>query len=357
MKDKILFLTSDEWWDTNITVYPIIQNYISLKVIVLSYSKNNKYPQKKIDGNIDLIEYKLKYRKRDPRNLVTAFKIWCKILSLSDHKFVYEYFFDIYLNMFMSIKMPKESIITFHNYVLHSDANIFEKIYRKIFLNKVNRFHFYSLDQYHLFNKEKNIGKEASYTLMPIKDYGPPVNEQDKITGETHLLFFGIIRDYKNLKLLIKAIQEINNPLIKLTIAGYSNDWNEKYLPLIQDNRCFNLLIRFIDNEEIPDLFSNADYLVLPYTDTTQSGPLFIAYNYSLPIIASDIPIFKTYVNNGLNGFVFENNNLQSLKQTILFSHAQNMESRLKMIENAKTISNEYTIKSNDSIHKFVSWI
>lgn len=60
---------------------------------------------------------------------------------------------------------------------------------------------------------------------------------------------------------------------------------------------------RRIDDEEIPELFTKSDYLVLPYEDVAQSGPHMIAYNYNLPVIASDIDGFKERVVDGENGF------------------------------------------------------
>ena len=55
-------------------------------------------------------------------------------------------------------------------------------------------------------------------------------------------------------------------------------------------------------NDEIILYFQEADYLVLPYDESTQSGPLLIAYNYNIPVIASDIELFKTMVCDKQNG-------------------------------------------------------
>ena len=71
--------------------------------------------------------------------------------------------------------------------------------------------------------------------------------------------------------------------------------------------------IHFLKNDEIILYFQEADYLVLPYDESTQSGPLLIAYNYNIPVIASDIELFKTMVCDKQNGFLFEKGNLSSL--------------------------------------------
>ena len=56
---------------------------------------------------------------------------------------------------------------------------------------------------------------------------------------------------------------------------------------------------------------------MLPYQDVAQSGPHMIAYNYNLPVIASDIEGFVERVENGKNGFLFHVNDKESLKVAI----------------------------------------
>ena len=56
---------------------------------------------------------------------------------------------------------------------------------------------------------------------------------------------------------------------------------------------------------------------MLPYQDVAQSGPHMIAYNYNLPVIASDIDGFAERVEDGVNGFLFRVNDKESLKAAI----------------------------------------
>ena len=84
--------------------------------------------------------------------------------------------------------------------------------------------------------------------------------------------------------------EEVTN--IKLTIAGNGPFW-EKCKRLINTNGLYELMIRFIDDYEIPDLMCTHHFLVLPYRDTTQSGPLLLALGYNLPIIAPKYDFFS----------------------------------------------------------------
>ena len=96
--------------------------------------------------------------------------------------------------------------------------------------------------------------------------------------------------------------------------------------------------IKFIDNEDIPNYFIQSDFLILPYEDSTQSGPLLIAYNYNLPIISSDLDYFKEMIANEKTGFIFERGNQDSLENVI--ERAINMEDsqycQMKMLMSEK---------------------
>lgn len=111
------------------------------------------------------------------------------------------------------------------------------------------------------------------------------------------MLFFGTISHYKGLDLLIKALECIISSgvtNIYLTIAGRGNDkeWNEFYLPLIKSKDHYNIQYRYLDSNEIPNLVASHHFMILPYRDATQSGPVLIAANYCMPLIAPNYGCF-----------------------------------------------------------------
>lgn len=105
------------------------------------------------------------------------------------------------------------------------------------------------------------------------------------------ILFFGIIRDYKGLDLLIKAMVNLSEDF-KLIIAGEAYGDFNKYQKMISDlklsDRCF-VFEKYISDEEVPAFFSAADVCVLPYKSATQSGITGIAQHFELPLIATDV--------------------------------------------------------------------
>ena len=85
---------------------------------------------------------------------------------------------------------------------------------------------------------------------------------------------------------------DVDNHKIHLSICGHGEFWNQ-CKQQIRTRQLYNLQIRFIDNQEIPDLMCSHHFLILPYRDVTNSGPMMIALNYNLPIIAPKIGCFN----------------------------------------------------------------
>jgi glycosyltransferase involved in cell wall biosynthesis len=135
-------------------------------------------------------------------------------------------------------------------------------------------------------------------------------------------LFFGFIRDYKGLDLLLEAMSstEIKAQNIKLVVAGefYAN--REKYESMVSSLRIEDQLYwhtDFIPDAKIADYFSAADAVVLPYKASTQSGVTQIAFYYDLPIIATNVGGIKEMVENNTHGLIV-NANAQSISNGIL---------------------------------------
>lgn len=101
-----------------------------------------------------------------------------------------------------------------------------------------------------------------------------------------------------------------------IRIAGKGRLWNTcKYL--IRHPEAFELDIRRIPDEEIPNLFATSHYIVFPYKAVTQSGPLRIAYGYDIPVIASDLEGFKESVEENVTGVLFKSENVESLVEVM----------------------------------------
>lgn len=113
----------------------------------------------------------------------------------------------------------------------------------------------------------------------------------------------------------------------------------------IGDSKCISTYFKRIPDEEIPELFTKHQFFMLPYQDVAQSGPHMIAYNYNLPVIASDIDGFAERVEDGKNGFLFHVNDKDSLKNVITKAVRMSGDEYLAM----KVSLKEY-VKENNSL-------
>jgi len=119
--------------------------------------------------------------------------------------------------------------------------------------------------------------------LTARSKYGIPQNK-------TVLLFFGFIRKYKGLDLLLEALSVLPEEYHLLIAGEPYGDFGE-YDKIIKEKGLearVTKLVRYISDNEVGDIFSASDICVLPYRSATQSGIVGIAFNYGTPILATD---------------------------------------------------------------------
>lgn len=133
------------------------------------------------------------------------------------------------------------------------------------------------------------------------------------------LLYFGFVRDYKGLDLLIEAFAKLNNDYY-LIIAGEVYGDDQKYHNIIQkagiSNRC-SVNLRYINDNEVPLFFSAADVNVLPYRSATQSGILSIAYHFELPVLVTDVGGLREAVEPIGSGEIIDKPDIDSISNAI----------------------------------------
>jgi glycosyltransferase involved in cell wall biosynthesis len=124
-----------------------------------------------------------------------------------------------------------------------------------------------------------------------------------------YLLFFGFIRAYKGLDLLIEAFSNnrLRNRKLKLIVAGEFYEDDTPYLQLISDKNLGDEVIlfnHFIKDNEVPLFFSAADLVVQPYRSATQSGVTQIAFYFEKPMLVTDVGGLREIVRDGICGYV-----------------------------------------------------
>jgi glycosyltransferase involved in cell wall biosynthesis len=176
---------------------------------------------------------------------------------------------------------------------------------------------FISMSQSVLNDLEPYAGTKPRYYIPhPMYDnFGAAISkaEAKKELGlnenEHYLLFFGFIRKYKGLDLLLEAMADdrFKNRNIKLIIAGEYYENPERYQDLIRTLDLNDRVIEktdFIPNSEVYKYFSCADMVVQTYLEATQSGVTQVAYHFDKPMLVTDVGGLAELVPNGEVGYV-----------------------------------------------------
>ncbi len=133
------------------------------------------------------------------------------------------------------------------------------------------------------------------------------------------LLFFGFIRDYKGLDILLNALKLLPQDY-HLIIAGEVYGNFNKYQEIIdrlQLQSSITLLNHYITDDEVPGIFSASDVCVLPYRSATQSGIIGVAYQYNLPVIATNVGGLQEMITPYNTGLMVEKIDPTELAKTI----------------------------------------
>jgi D-inositol-3-phosphate glycosyltransferase len=124
-----------------------------------------------------------------------------------------------------------------------------------------------------------------------------------------YILFFGFIREYKGLDILLQAMGEpiVDELPVKLIVAGefYSSD--APYLKIIREKRLSNKVImhtQFIPSEQVAPHFCACDLVVQPYKDASQSGVTQVAYHFGIPMIVTNVGALPEMVPHMVSGLV-----------------------------------------------------
>lgn len=211
-------------------------------------------------------------------------------------------------------RRPTKVISIFDNIIPH-ERRIGDKLFTRYYTRAIDAAIAMSqsvMDDIALFRK--NI--PVTLNPHPVFDNfgtGVPRDEAIKTLGLdpacSYMLFFGFIRKYKGLDLLIDAFADsrLRNRNIKLVVAGEFYDDKEYYINKVKEHNLESEIIffdRFIADTEVTTFFSIADIIAQPYRSATQSGVTQIAYNFGKPMIVTDIGGLRETVPDQRCGYV-----------------------------------------------------
>ena len=201
-----------------------------------------------------------------------------------------------------------------HNMIPH-EPTVLDKLFAPSFVHNTDGF--VALSKSVLTDIDKLGGKQKpkSFSPHPIYDhYGEPMTkaaacEALRIDSKyDYMLFFGLVRAYKGLDLLIDAFARIkdNLPNLRLLIAGEFYEDEQKYREQIRQAGLDNKVIirnEFIADSELRTYFGAAGLIVQPYKSATQSGVTQVAFHFEKPMLVTNVGGLAEIVHHGLMGY------------------------------------------------------
>lgn len=208
-------------------------------------------------------------------------------------------------------------IVAITDNVIPHERTFFDKPITKYFLNSCDGFVCMSRSVLQDLRSIEDT-KPSKFNPHPMyESFGPKLSREEaqKELGldpnYSYFLFFGFIREYKGLDLLLKAFasDKIDKSRVKLIIAGEYYESAEKYQKIIEELELKDDLIQhndFIPDSKVNLYFSASELIVQTYKDATQSGVTQVAYYYDKPMLVTNVGGLAELVPDKKVGYVCE---------------------------------------------------
>ena len=209
---------------------------------------------------------------------------------------------------------PQTKVISILDNVIPHEERFFDKPFTKYFLGASDAFIVLS----DAVGKDlQKFKPDANFISTPHPLYNHFGNKMERseacrklgiAPNKRNILFFGLIREYKGLDILLEAFSSLDDSY-QLIVAGEPYGSFEKYEKLIESSpnrERIKLFTSYISDNEVPSFFSSADVCVLPYRTATQSGISAISYHFGLPMITTNVGGLKEAIEVPGTGIVVD---------------------------------------------------
>lgn len=257
-------------------------------------------------------------------NPISWIKTGKKILKLNADKVIFCYWMAFMAPCFGTIarfvhSQNTKTIGLIHNMIPH-EPSILDKLFPGYFVKSMDGFIALAgsvITDINKFDKKQTPKKVSPH---PIYDhYGELLNKEEALKrlglniDLKYILFFGFIRHYKGLDILIEAFADkrLRDFPLRLIVAGEFYENNELYyeqIKLLELEDFIELRTDFIPDSEVCYYFSASDIIAQPYRTATQSGVSQIAYHFEKPMLVTNVGGLPEIVPDGKVGYVVEVN-------------------------------------------------
>ena len=206
-----------------------------------------------------------------------------------------------------------------HNMIPH-EPSILDKLFAPFYVRSTDGFVALSesvvQDIDHL---DKNAKPKTSYPHPIYDHYGEQMTKEEACKSlnlnpeKQYMLFFGLVRAYKGLDLLLDAFGKVKDqlPNLQLIIAGEFYEDEDKYQSQIESNQLTDRVIiknEFIADADLRKYFGAADLIVQPYKTATQSGVTQVAFHFEKPMLVTNVGGLGEIVHDHKMGYAVEPN-------------------------------------------------
>jgi glycosyltransferase involved in cell wall biosynthesis len=162
-------------------------------------------------------------------------------------------------------------------------------------------------------------GKAVVVHPIPPYDQFPPASINLPKRGRLELLFFGFIRPYKGLDVLVDALAMLGDTQVYLTVVGEPWCSPGELRKRIDASGVSNidLHLDYVDAQTAANFFSRADLVVLPYLSASGSAVAAMAFHYECPILATRTGAFPDVIDEGKTGFLVDPGSPQQLRNCL----------------------------------------
>ncbi len=262
------------------------------------------------------------HRRINSLNPVSWIKTGREIKKKSPDKIIFSYWMAFVAPCFGTIaRFARNSntkmVALIHNMIPH-EPTILDKLFPRYFVNAMDGFVVMAdsvIEDVKSFDKTNKPKKVSPH---PIYDhYGDALDKKTAAMKlglheqNSYILFFGFIRQYKGLDLLLEAFadERLRQFPLKLIIAGEFYENPEPYLHLIAKLKLDNFIelrTMFIPDNDVRNYFSVSDIVAQPYRTATQSGVSQIAYHFDKPMLVTNVGGLAEIVPHGKVGYVVD---------------------------------------------------
>lgn len=303
---KIIYITSESYIDHSYTIVKEINKHCSLKVFIQAKALTGEIKDwcSKLNA-----EYRERKRFRNPLSLISEFFFLLKIRNMKTD-IIWFNSMTLYQAFFAKI-LIRNFIVILHDIEDHPESRekhgTLSARLTKIFAGK--KICTASNSQAEIY--KKIYGVVPAVFQLPAIDYfrESGINEVKISSDSVRFFFFGSIEKYKGIETLLDAAEILTgkNLQYELNIYGKLKYDTEYISTVIKKNKNVTHFNDFIDYRKIHSIYIQNDILILPYNQVTQCGPLLIGFSETVPSICSDLPGFREYVTDNVDGVIYNN--------------------------------------------------